>query len=289
LSLGVSASACLAFLVSVLIVSDASGAKSDPGIVAYHPSAIKGQTIELEVSLPGVQKLVLEIAGKPEMYDYEPPFIFQLHTKGLWPGRHDWRASAFQSVCCVYSGATGSIQIYPLPRVRAFKVSALVFAGTADVVGLVVAGVTKKQVVRAWSSVGAKTEDNAFSLPLRLRQRHGATRIYRFAHGFSVDARRSKEIYVEVAPKKRRLRHGTEVRGRLAQLELRHNPRSGKTRTHQSRFTACTTVRARKGVGAHPLPASQSCTFAPATPAVSIFCAESMGCTKGTAQRRWLP
>jgi hypothetical protein len=263
--------ACLVIMLSALLVNDADGVTGGPRPrpLQYHAYAVKGQTIELEVLIPGAQSVLFQVAGK-QISDFDPPFNLLLATTDVPPGQYLWH-TAYMPVggCCNLGGPDGSIRIYPLPKVRAFKASALVVAGTAHVVGLVVSKVAENRTVRAWG-FQPKSKEGVFPLPMRLRRERGSVRIYRFAHGFTLNAGKKTEIDVEVAPLKRVMRHGEEVRGRLARLWLRRNRRTGETRAHQSVFTACTTVQGRKGDSPQPLPGPQSCINAPAATIVSV-------------------
>jgi hypothetical protein len=257
-----------------------------PGKSPFHPSAVKGQTIEIEISAPPTAaKMAFKMQQREEMIDDEPPFRFSISTDDLRPAKkYLWKSNAFGQGCCDAQSNGGAIQIYPLPRVRAPKVSALVVAGTARVVGLVVSGVGVNRAVRAWS-FPRRTETGLLRLPLRLRQKHGGKRVYRFPGRFSVDVGRRTEIDVEVAPATRTLRHAVEIRGRLARLWLTRDRRSGAVRAHRSVVIACTTARVRK----EGFPGRQSCTTAPAEPAVSIVCIKLLACSPGspsTAERR---
>jgi hypothetical protein len=269
----------LTTLVCALLASDAGSAPLGPG-ATYHPSAVKGQTIELEISAPpNAPRMTLKMQQKEAMVDLEPPFRFSISTADLRPAaKYKWHSSASGTGCCDSQGGGGAIQIYPLPRVRAPKVSALVVAGTARVVGLVVSRVARGRAVRAWS-FPRHTENGLLELPLQLRQRRGAKRVYRFAGGLTVNVGRRTEIDVEVAPARRTLRHGVEVRGRLARLWLTRDRRSGATRAHRSVVIACTTAKVRK----ESFPGRQSCTTASPNPPVSIFCAKSVPCVPGAA------
>lgn len=245
----------------------------------FHPSAVKGQAVEIEISAPpDAPKMTFKLQHSEQMVDTEPPFRFAVSTKDLRPAkRYTWHSDASGVGCCDGQSNGGAIQIYPLPRIRAPKVSALVVAGTAHVVGLVVSRVGPNRVVRAWS-FPRNTETGLRSLPLRLRQKHSAKRVYRFANGISVDVGRRTEVDVEVAPRKRVFRHGIELRGRLVRLWLTRNHRSGAVRAHRSGTIACTTAEVRK----ESFPGRLSCTFAPPKPAVSILCIKTLACSPGT-------
>jgi len=244
----------------------------------YHPSAVKGQTIVLVIPAPEeFPEMTLKMQARPSMLSFQP-FLFTLFTYDLRPARYKWHSLAHQRQCCKSQSNGGSIRIYPLPKVRAPKVSALVLAGTAHVVGLVVSKVARNRVVRAWSVSEPKSEGEVFSIPLKLKRRHRSKRIYRFAHGFTVKARKKTQVYVEVAPAKRTLRHGVEVRGRLARIVLRRNRRTGETRAHRVAKTPCTTIRVRKREGSTMAPGFQSCALAPPEPAVRIVCVKLSPC-----------
>jgi hypothetical protein len=250
------------------------------GIVrgAYHPSAVKGQTIELEISAPpAAPEMTFQLQHGTEMLDSEPPFRFTISTGNLKPAQYKWHSEAAGTGCCDFQANGGTITIYSLPRVRAPRVSALVIAGTAHVVGLVVSRVAPGRAVRAWS-FPRDTRTGLRRLPLRLRHKNGGKRVYRFAHGFTVDVGRRTEIAVEVAPPKRVFRHGVEVRGRLARLRLTRNRRNGAVRAHRSVVIACTTAAVRK----ESFPGRLSCTTAPADPPVAILCVKSQPCSPGT-------
>jgi hypothetical protein len=277
--LGVWVVAGLGILCTMPVSGEAGGIPPGQNTPPYHPSAVKGQTIALSISAPPeFRRMSFKMQGLPAMLDTEAPFGFTILTHKLQPAHYIWHSSAYEQNCCNFQGNGGSIQIYPLPKVRSPKLSALVVAGTAKVVGLVVSREAKNRVVRAWSFSRPKTEDSIFRIPLRLQRRHRLKRIYRFAHGFTVNAGAKTEIDVEVAPAKRTLRHGVEVRGRLARLVLKRDRRTGETRAHRIEKTPCTTISARKGFGPKPLPTPQSCKLAPAEPAVKISCVKLAGC-----------
>lgn len=276
------ASALLALtaVICALPSSEAGGAPSgeiERG--GYHPSAVKGQTIELEVvAPPNATKMSFKMQQKEQMIDTEPPFRFSITTDDLRPAHYGWHSSATGTGCCDGQSTGGSIQIYPLPRLRAPKISALVLAGTAKVVGLVVSRVAPGKIVRAWS-FPRTSSTGLIALPLQLRQKHSAKRVYRFGSGVSVNAGRRTEIAVEVAPTKPTVRHGVELRGRLARVWLTRNHHTGVTRAHRSRTVACTTEKVRK----ESFPGSLSCAIAPPEPTVAIVCIKSLPCSPGTA------
>jgi hypothetical protein len=272
----------IASLTWGLLAGDAGSTPRELLVATFHPSAVKGQTIELEIlAPPAMTEMAFKMQGKKQMADTDPPFRFSIPTSDLRPAHYKWHSYASAATCCEASSAGGAIQIYPLPRVRAPKVSALVVAGTAHLVGLVVSRVAQDRVVRAWSFPRFSAEGEVLSLPLQLRYRHRAKRVYRFARGIAVDVGKRTEIDVEVAPTKRTVHHGVEVRGRLARIWLTRNRRNGKTRAHRSGVSACTTVKIRK----ETLPGRQSCTTASPKPAVSIVCGESVPCMQGVAEQ----
>ncbi len=252
---------------------------------AFHPSAVRGQTIELEISAPPTAaRMTLHLQKMEKMIDLEPPFRFSIPTGDLKPGPYKWKSEAAMAGCCGFQMNGGGIQIYRLPQVRAPRVSALVVAGTAQVVGLVVSRVAPGRVVRAWS-FPRDSNTGVRSLPLRLRQKNTAKRVYRFPRGLAVNVGRRTEIAVEVAPARKTLRHGVEVRGRLAHIWLTRNRRTGVVHSHRSGAAACTTAAVRKD----SFPGSLSCTTAAPNPPVAILCVKSQPCSPGTpatAERR---
>lgn len=173
--LGLSMAVVLFTLICALLASDAGSAPVQRLRGVYHPSAVKGQTIELEIPAPpNAPRMTFKMQRKEQMVDPEPPFRFSIPTSDLRPANYKWHSSAAGIGCCDSQGGGGAIQIYPLPRVRAPKVSALVVAGTAHLVGLVVSRVAPNRVVRAWS-FPRDTETGLRSLPLQLRSQHGAS------------------------------------------------------------------------------------------------------------------
>jgi len=277
-----SAVACLTVLISTSVAHDANGGTPPGSAERYHPSAVRGQAIELEVQIPGVQHVEFEIDGMLEkLFDHEAPFNFLIDTAGLQKGKHEWQAGAYQEGCCVYGSTAGSIQIYPLPKVRAPVLAALPVPGEPRVRGLVVSKVARNLTVRAWALHGGP--GHSTPLPLRLVHRHRSKRVYEFASGLTVNVGEGTEIDVQVAPAKRAVSHGVEVRGRLARLRLTRD-RTGAAPGLQSAVSACTTSRGSKSGGPNALPKRQGCATAPPTPAVSIVCIKSMQCRPGAAQ-----
>lgn len=275
----------LAIAISALAVGDAAGAVPRSHVSQYHPAAVRGQPIELEVQIPGVEHVRFHIDGMLEnLFDHEAPFSFLVPTAGLEKGKHDWGATAYDDSCCVYGSTAGSIQIYPLPKVRAPVVEARMSVDGSRVSGLVVSKVARGLAVRAWAS--GRGSAGSIDLPLRLRHRHRSRRVYEFAPGVTVRAGKQAEIEVEVTPMHRQVQHEVEVRGRLATLRLRRT-RAGSTRALQGAVTACTTATARKDDDRRQPPRRQSCTKAPATtPPVSVVCIKSMQCRPGNVARR---
>jgi hypothetical protein len=282
------AAACLVLAIGAGPIGGPEGVDAQAKAPQYHASAVRGQRIELEVQLPeDVRHAGLEIDGMLEkLFDYEPPFNFLIETASLDRGKHEWHARSYQEGCCIYGSESGSIRIYALPKVRAPVVSALAAPGERRVMGLVVSKVARNLAVRAWAS-RARSSSGVHPLPLRLVHRHRARRVYEFAHGLTMDVGRRAKLYVEVAPAKRTVQHGVEVRGRLAQFRLLRDRRIGATRALQSAVTACTIARSRRAGSAQPLPKRQSCTLAPPAPAVSIVCLDDVvGCEPGPRQRQ---
>lgn len=275
-----SAVVCLAIAISASIVGNASGAAPEESAPQYHPSAVRGQPIELEVQVPGVEHLRFQIDGMLEnLFDHEAPFNFLVTTADLEKGKHSWSAVSYSDRCCVYGSTAGSIEIHPLPKVRAPVIAARMSAGGSRLTGLVVSKVARGLTVRAWASGRGSAE--SIDLPLHLRHRHRSRRVYEFAQGLTVKIGGRIEIEVEVAPAKRQIRHGVEVRGRLARLHLRRT-RSGPTSALQSAVTACTTTAARTGGGPQP----QGCGAVPSTtPPVSVVCIKAMQCRPGSPPR----
>lgn len=267
--------------IVVVALQIAGAGETSVGAVrgAYHPSAVRGQTIELEISAPATaSRMTLRMQHMEDMTDPEPPFRFSIPTKGLKPAPYKWKSEAAATGCCDFQTNGGSIQIYSLPQVRAPRVSALVVAGTARVVGLVVSRVAPGRVVRAWS-FPRDSKTGVRSLPLSLRHKNAAKRVYRFAQGSTVNVGSRTEIAVEVAPARRTLRHGVEVRGRLAHIWLTRNRRSGAVHSHRSTAIACTTAAVRKD----SFPGRLSCTTASPNPPVAILCVKSEPCAPGTS------
>lgn len=281
--LGIGGATCLAIVGYALTMNEATDASLRQNASPYHPSAVKGQTILLEIPAPEeFTEMTLQIPPGPPTPALAKPFSFPLYTYELKPGHYKWHSVAYQKQCCNTQSNSGSIQIYPLPKVRAPKVSALVLAGTPHVVGLVVSKVARDRVVRAWSIAGPRSEGEILSVPLQLKRRHGSKRIYRFAHGFTAKAGRKTDVLVEVAPAKRTLRHGVEVRGRLARIVLIRDRRTGETRAHRVGRTPCTTISGRrKDISRIPFPGFQSCTLAPSEPVVRIVCVKLSPCEPG--------
>jgi hypothetical protein len=273
---------CLAIAISALAVGDGAGAAPQPNVSQYHPAAVRGQPIELEVQIPEVEHVRFQMDGMLEtLFDHAAPFNFLIPTADLKKGKHSWGARAYDDSCCVYGSTAGSIQIYPLPKVRAPVIAPRMSAG-GILSGLVVAKVARGLTVRAWAS-SPRSSAESVDLPLRLRHRHRSRRIYEFPRGLTVKVGKRIDIEVEVAPAKRLVQHGVEVRGRLARLRLRRT-RSGSISALQSAVTPCTTAAARKGSDPQPLPGAQSCTSVPSTtPRVSIVCIKSMQCRPGPA------
>lgn len=264
----------LAGLTCALLAGSAGSAPLSP---VYHPYAVKGQTIELEIPAPSyATKMSFNMQKLDEtLTDLEAPFRFSIPTAGFRPANYRWGSRAYGPGCCESQGTGGAIQIYPLPRIRGPKVSALVVAGTTRLAGLVVSRVARNRTVRAWSF--PKTGNGLRKLPLQLRQKRKTKHIYRVAGGATVNVGRRTEIAVEVAPTKKVFRHGVEVRGRLARILLTRNPSSGVTRAHRNPVVPCTTASVRK----ESFPGSQSCTLAPASSTVSILCEKLEPCRPG--------
>lgn len=283
------ATSALVFLIALLaglVTTEADSAADNTDIAIYHPSAVKGQTIELEILAPAqARKMDFYMGSQESLTDTEPPFRFVIPTADLDTKKYRWTSSATGTGCCDGQNNGGSIQIYPLPKVRTFKASALVVAGTARVTGLVLSRVVRSRVVRAWGISRAGAGSGYFSLPLKLRRKQGHKRIYRFPQGFSLNVGKKTEIDIEVAPSRRVMRHGVEVRGRLLRLLLTRNRRTGATHAHRSPANICTTAAARKAENSDSLafPAWQSCTKAPSAPVVPIICAKLEACERGIA------
>ncbi len=269
-----------------LLATGSTSVADNSDIAVYHPSAVKGQTVELEMlAPPNIQSMGFYLRGQEQIIDHEPPFRFMVPTADLDTRKYRWGTGGKGMTCCDGQNNGGSLQIYPLPKVRAFKVSALIVAGTARVAGLVIAKVARNRVVRAWSYSASQRENGYFSLPLKLRRAKGLQRIYRLPAGFSLNVGKRTEIVVEVAPRRLVRRHGVEVRGRLARLWLTRDRRSGATHAHRSSANICTTAIARKAdrSRALPFPGAQSCAVMPSSSVVTITCAKLEACAEGAA------
>jgi hypothetical protein len=228
---------------------------------------VRGQLVELIAHPPaGTETVRFFFAGEHKV-DISPPFRVLYETGDLSPRTYNWSAFANDGDGPMQAlEVRGTARVHPLPVVPDFVVSALVVAGTPQVVGIVVSNVAPRLAVQAWAFDQASAE-NMKRVPLRLSRTTRSSQTFRLARG-PLHAEENGMLQVEVAPRRLIRVHGAELRGRTALLWLRENKRTGTVLAHQTRRSDCTVRAARSGD--HGQPQRMNCYFAPRRPPVPL-------------------